>query len=98
MPAHPSIPDTREFPFKFLRGGSNVDCSDLLLLATVAALCMFLGVVAYVFRVQEEWQQVALKKRTEDAAVEDAVFLELEAGRRYNIPVEHLRGMEIRVR
>jgi hypothetical protein len=98
MPAHPAIPDTREFPFKFIRGGSNVDCSDLLLLATVAAMCIFLGLVAYMMRLKEEWNAVAREKRAGDITAEDEVFLELEAGRRYNIPVEHLRGMEIRVR
>jgi hypothetical protein len=96
MPPHPSIQDTRDFVF--LRGTKGVECGDLLVLATLAAVCLLLGFVAYWLRMREEWHAVAREKRAGDMGGDDAVQLELEAGRRYNIPVEYLRGMEIRVR
>ncbi len=92
----PAYLDAREF--QFLRGRTSVDCSDLLILTILAATCICIGLVAYAMRVREEWQQVARDKRAGDAVAENDLVLELEAGRRYNIPVEHLRGMEIRVR
>jgi hypothetical protein len=76
-------------------------CWDLLILSCLAVLCLVLGGLVYWLQMQEKWHQVAREKRAADEAAAvaaiDAPLIELEAGRRYNIPVEHLRGMEVRV-
>jgi hypothetical protein len=96
MPPHPNMPDTREF--RFLRGelATPLCWESLLFLSGVA--CVLAGIVLYLMYVNtryRHWLKVAQEKRAGDEG--DSVFLELEAGRRYNIPVEHLRNMEIRV-
>lgn len=72
-------------------------CWDLLILTLLAAGCLLLGGFVYWLQKQEEWHAIAREKRLADEAQTDAPLIELEAGRRYNIPVEHLRGMEVRV-
>jgi hypothetical protein len=89
----------------FLRGPSvSPPCWDLLPLSILAAACLLLGATALALRVyseHKEWIVKGMQKKREDSGEHEKgveELLELEAGRRYNIPVEYFRNMEIRIR
>ncbi len=85
----------------FLRGPSTAPCWDLLPFS-ILAVCLLLATVVLAFRVyseHQEWIRRGIEKKSEGNEKEvGEELLELEAGRRYNIPVEYFRNVEIRVK